>query len=545
MRLYRKFHSYMNLWTLLTFVIIILIIIPNLSILMKFITEEAENWPHIKEYILPELLRNTSILLLTVGFLTILIGTSLAWLVAAYDFPLRKFFKWSLILPLSIPPYIAAYTYNGILNYTGIVQTNLRNHFDLILNPKYLDIMTMPGAIFIFTMFLFPYVYLVTRVFLYNQTAALVENARLLGRNAFEIFVYIVLPISRVAIVGGVSLVLLEVLNDYGVVQYFGIPTFTTAIFQTWYGMGDLNAAIKLSATLMFIVFAILMLEKLLRGRKKYSYPVAKARKLSRTSLKGWKAIAAFLYCSIIFLLGFLIPFIQLIDWMLLTYRKVADPVFRSLIMNSLFVSVTGALLITIFAVIVVNFARMHPSAVPKTLARTTLLGYSIPGTVIAVGIITVFLAIDKFLFSFYELMGMEPKLFLSTSLLLLISAYTIRFLAVGFNAVEAGFEESGNKFMEASRTLGAGMTETFFKIDFPMIRGAVFGGFILAFIEILKELPLTLVLRPFNFDTLSTKTFQYASDEQIPEAALASLIIIGLSAVAIYVFYYLLDKEK
>jgi len=512
---------------------------------MKFITEEAENWPHIKEYILPELLRNTSILLLTVGFLTILIGTSLAWLVAAYDFPLRKFFKWSLILPLSIPPYIAAYTYNGILNYTGIVQTNLRNHFDLILNPKYLDIMTMPGAIFIFTMFLFPYVYLVTRVFLYNQTAALVENARLLGRNAFEIFVYIVLPISRVAIVGGVSLVLLEVLNDYGVVQYFGIPTFTTAIFQTWYGMGDLNAAIKLSATLMFIVFAILMLEKLLRGRKKYSYPVAKARKLSRTSLKGWKAIAAFLYCSIIFLLGFLIPFIQLIDWMLLTYRKVADPVFRSLIMNSLFVSVTGALLITIFAVIVVNFARMHPSAVPKTLARTTLLGYSIPGTVIAVGIITVFLAIDKFLFSFYELMGMEPKLFLSTSLLLLISAYTIRFLAVGFNAVEAGFEESGNKFMEASRTLGAGMTETFFKIDFPMIRGAVFGGFILAFIEILKELPLTLVLRPFNFDTLSTKTFQYASDEQIPEAALASLIIIGLSAVAIYVFYYLLDKEK
>lgn len=544
MRLYRKFHSYMNLWTLLTFIIIVLIILPNLTILMKFITEEAENWPHIKEYILPELLRNTGILLLTVGFLTILIGTSLAWLIAAYDFPLRKFFKWGLILPLSIPPYIAAYTYNGILNYTGIVQTNLRNHFDLILNPKHLDIMTMPGAIFIFTMFLFPYVYLVTRVFLYNQTAALVENARLLGRNAFEVFFYIVLPISRVAIVGGVSLVLLEVLNDYGVVQYFGIPTFTTAIFQTWYGMGDLNAAIKLSATLMFIVFGILMLEKLLRGRKKYSYPVAKARKLSRISLKGWRGIVALLYCALIFLLGFLIPFIQLIDWMLLTYRKVADPIFRSLIMNSLFVSVTGALLITIFAVIVVNFARMHPSAVPKTLARTTLLGYSIPGTVIAVGIITVFLAIDKFLFSFYELIGMEPKLFLSTSLLLLISAFAIRFLAVGFNAVEAGFEESGNKFMEASRTLGAGMTETFFKIDFPMIRGAVFGGFILAFIEILKELPLTLVLRPFNFDTLSTKTFQYASDEQIPEAALASLIIIGLSAVAIYVFYYLLDKE-
>ncbi|WLV24173.1 iron ABC transporter permease [Aciduricibacillus chroicocephali] len=536
---------YLNMWTFLTAIIIMLILLPNLSILLNFFTEKAENWNHIREHILPELLKNTSILLVSVGFLTILFGTSLAWIVAAYQFPLRNFFRWALILPLSIPPYIAAYTFNGMLNYTGVVQVTLRNKFDIVLQPDRLDIMTMPGAIFIFTLFLYPYVYLVTRVFLHNQTATLVENARLLGSGAIGVFFRIVMPISRAAIVGGVTLVLLEVLNDYGVVQYFGIPTFTTAIFQTWYGLGDLNAAIKLSATLMFIVFGLLLLEKAMRGRRRYSYSVAKAKKLSPIRLRGLKAAIATLYCFIFFGIGFLIPFIQLIDWMVLTWEKIANPEFKSLVMNSVLVASVGAALITIFALIVVNFSRMHPSPVPRIAARTTLLGYSIPGTVIAVGTITVFLAIDQLLFSFYEMAGLEPKLLLSTSLMLLIAAYTIRFLAVGFNSVEAGFEESGNKYMEASRTLGAGVTETFFRVDFPIIKRAVGGGFILAFIEILKELPLTLVLRPFNFNTLSTKTFQYASDEQIHEASLPSLLIIAISAIAIYVTYNLLEKEK
>ena len=359
-----------------------------------------------------------------------------------------------------------------------------------------------------------------------------------------DIFFHIVLPISRGAIVGGVSLVLLEVLNDYGVVQYFGVPTFSTAIFQTWFGMNDLTSAIKLSATLMFIVFAILILEKVMRGRKKYSSTTSKSRPLIPLRLQGSKAWLAFSYCGVIFTLGFLIPFIQLVDWMILTFEKIASPEFTSLIWNSLFVSFVGAALIVLFAVIIANFARMHQIAVSKSAAKVTILGYSIPGAVIAVGISSVFIDIDSLLSRFYESTGMESTLFLSTSLLILISAYIIRFLAVGYNSIESGFDKIGNKYTEASRMLGMNMTWTFFKVDVKMIKGPLISAFLLAFIEIIKELPLTLILRPFNFETLSTNAFKYASDEQIHEASLASIIIVVISAIAIYVFHQVLEKE-
>nr|WP_242057567.1 iron ABC transporter permease [Halobacillus yeomjeoni] len=540
----RKLPGYLNIWSVLSLIIVILILMPNLTILVNFFTQKAENWGHIQEFILPDLIKNTSLLIVFTGFLTVMIGTSLAWLVSAYDFPMKAFFKWALILPLAIPPYIAGYTYNGIMNYTGVIQTTLRNRWDVTVDQKYFDILTLPGAVFIFTIFLFPYVYTITRAFLSNQSASLVENARLLGRNPWEVFFKIVLPISRGAIVGGVSLVLLEVLNDYGVVQFFGVPTFSTAIFQTWFGMNDLNSAIKLSATLMFIVFSILILEKVLRGRKKYSNTTAKARPLTPIRLQGLQAWVAFSYCLVIFLLGFMIPFVQLVDWMFLTFHKIASPEFKSLIWNSLLVSFVGAAMIVVFAVIIANFSRMHQSILSKSAARVTILGYSIPGAVIAVGISTVFIQIDNYLFSFYETIGMEPTLFLSTSLFMLISAYVIRFLAIGYNSIESGFDKIGNKYTEASRMLGMNLTKTFFKVDLRMIKGPLISGFILAFIEILKELPLTLILRPFNFDTLSTKAFQYAGDEQIHEASLASIIIVIICGIAIYIFHQVLEKE-
>ncbi len=541
----RRLPAYRNGWSILSFIIVILILIPNVTILFNFFTEKAENWGHITEYILPDLLKNTGLLIAFTGLLTIIIGTSLAWLISAYDFPLKKFFKWALILPLAIPPYIAGYTYNGILNYTGVIQTTLRNTWGIEVEQKYFDILNLPGAVFIFTLFLYPYVYTITRAFLANQSASLIENARLLGGSPLEVFFRVVLPVSRGAVVGGVSLVLLEVLNDYGVVQYFGVPTFSTAIFQTWFGMNDLNSAIKLSATLMFIVFSILILEKLLRGRKKYAATTAKARPLRAIPLSGGRGWAAFSYCLAIFLLGFLIPLIQLVDWMFLTFEKVASSEFLTLIWNSLFVSLTGALLIVFFAVIIGNFARTHQSRLSKSAAKVTILGYSIPGAVIAVGISTVFIDLDSVLSRFYEMTGVESRLFLSTSLVILISSYIIRFLAIGYNSVESGFDKIGNKYTEASRMLGMNMTKTFFKVDVRMLRAPLISGFLLAFIEIIKELPLTLILRPFNFGTLSTNAFKYASDEQIHEAALSSLIIVLISAAAVFIFHQVLEKES
>ncbi len=545
MKQLRKWTPYFNIWTLLSVIIVLLVIAPNISIFISFFVESSENWAHVKEHILPELLKNTTLLIIFTSIGTILIGTSLAWLISAYQFPGKNFFKWALILPLAIPPYIAAYTYNGILNYTGVIQTTLRNRFDITVDQVYFDIMTLPGATFIFIFFLFPYVYTVTRAYLANQSAALVENARLFGRSNLAIFFQIILPISRAAIVGGTSLVILEVLNDYGVVQYFGVPTFSTAIFQTWFGMGDLAAAIKLAATLMIIIFMILFLESFLRRRKNFSYTTTKIRPLKPLRLTKWRAWTAFSYCMIVFSLGFLIPFIQLVDWMLLTYDKIADPVFLSLIKNSLFVAVIGSLMIVVFSVVVANFARIHRSLISNAFARVTILGYSIPGAVIAVGILTVFLEIDALLGEIYNFIGIDSVLFLSTSLFMLISAYVIRFLAVSYNSIEAGFEKIGTKYNEASRMLGMNITKSFWKVDFPMMKVPILSGFILAFVDILKELPLTLILRPFNFDTLSTKAFQYATDEQIHEAALASILIIVITAIAILIFHLVLESDE
>ncbi|MDK2822639.1 MAG: iron(III) transport system permease protein [Clostridia bacterium] len=540
-----KVKQNLNIWSICSFIFIVLIILPNLNILLNFFSSPNENWNHIKEYLLKDYIVNSLKLIAFTGLFTILMGTSLSWLISAYDFPFRAFFKWALILPLAIPPYIAAYTYNGLLNYTGVIQSFLRNSFNIQVNQKYFDIMSENGAIFIFTMFLFPYVYTITRSFLEKQSASLIENARVLGRNSLEIFLYVVLPVSRAAIIGGVSLVILEVLNDYGVVKYFGIPTFSTAIFKTWFAMGDIESAARLSAILMFMVFTLLVLEKFLRGRKKFSYTTAEVRPISRQKLNKSTGILAFIYCLVIFSLGFLIPTLQLVHWSFLTYRKILSVKFWGLMFNSLSIALFSAGLIVIIALILANYSRINENLISKLYSKITVVGYSIPGAVIAIGVIVFFVKLDNSMYWLYKLLNTNSdKLVLSTSIIMLIFAYTIRFLAIGYNSIESGFEKVGKKFFEASRTLGMTTTETFLKVDLPMIKPAIFSGFLLVFVDILKELPLTLILRPFNFDTLATKAFEYANDEMIHEAAISSLIIIIISVILIYFFYRIGDKE-
>ncbi|MET3682738.1 iron(III) transport system permease protein [Alkalibacillus flavidus] len=545
MKWLRTLKTYTNIWTILSIVFALFVILPNISIIVQLFSEPNDNWQHIQEYMLQNYIQNTLLLVVFVGGFTLIIGTSLAWLISAYDFPMRRFFQWGMILPLAIPPYIGAYTYHGILNYTGVIQTTLRDQFDVTVNQDYFNIMNMPGAIFILTIFLFPYVFTITKAFLARQSTALVENARLLGSNAWRTFFRVVLPISRAAMIAGVSLVILEVLNDYGVVKYYGIQTFTTAIFQTWFGMGDLNSAIKLAGTLMLIVLAILVVERIMRGRRRYSFTTTKVKLLKPTRLEGKTKWLVFTYCMTIFSLGFIIPVIQLIYWATMAYEQFFEQDFWSLIGNSVFVAFVASILIVVMAVVISNFSRLNRGLLAKTFPKVTILGYSIPGAVIAVGVVTLFTAIDRQLFGFYEWLGFEPTLVLSTSIVMLIFAYVIRYLAVGYNSIESGFERIGTNFTEASRMLGMSVTKSFFKVDMKLIRGAIFGGFILAFIDIMKELPLTLILRPFNFDTLATKAFQYATDEMIQRSAMPSLLIILVSGIAIYVFHHVLEKES
>ncbi|NGP46794.1 iron ABC transporter permease [Bacillaceae bacterium SIJ1] len=534
-----------NIWAVLSFLFIVMILLPNLVIVVNFFTPGNENWQHIKDYLLVDILSNTAILLVFTGITTTLIGTSLAWIVTVYKFPLRNFLKWGLILPLAVPPFIGAYTYHGMLDYTGVIQATLRNQFQIEVDQKHFDIMSLEGSIFIFTLFLYPYIYVITKSFFEQQSASIVENARLLGANSVEVFFRVILPMSRAAIIGGVTIVLLEVINDYGVVKYFGVQTFITSIFQTWFAMGDIDSAFKIAGTLMIVVIVILLFEHFIRGRKRFSYASTKIRPIQPKQLVGFKAWLAFGYAFLVFSLALLIPLLQLLYWAFMTYEDIVTVEFITLVKNSFMVAAIAAFLIVVVALIIANYTRLYRSFFSKVIARITVLGYSIPGAIIAVGVITIFIALDDLFFSLFALFGQEPGFVLKTSLIMLIFAYVIRFLTVGYNSIESGFEKVGNTFTEASMMLGVPPLKTFFKVDIPLVKGAVVSGFILVFVDILKELPLTMLLQPFNFQTLSTKAFQYANDEMVNEAASASLLIIIISGICIFIFHKVLDKGE
>lgn len=529
----------LNFWSIASFMILLLLLLPNLNILAGLLEEPTENWLHIRTYLLQSYIKNSLVLVGATAVMTIITGTLLAYLVAFYDFPLRGFMRWALILPLAVPPYMAAYTYSGIVSFTGPIQTFLRNTVGVSPNQKYFQIMSPEGAVFIFSLFLYPYVYLMVKAFFEKQSSALIESAQLLGRSPVEILIYTLLPLARPAIIGGVSLVIMEVLNDYGVVHYFGIPVFSTAIFRAWFGMGDLNSAIKLAGLLMILVFATVVIEKLLRGRLSFSYSKSAVRPLVPRRLHKTPAILALTFCLLIFSFGFVIPVFQLFYWGLLTYRSILNYEFIASLFNSVMLAGITSSVIVILALIIGNFARISTNQLGNIVSRIALIGYSIPGTVIAIGVVTFFIQMDSRIYWLYKpIIGGSKKLVLSTSIVMLVFAYIIRFLAIGYNAVDSGFEKIGRKYFEASRTLGANIARTFLLVDLPMLKPAVTGGFILVFVDILKELPLTLILRPFNFHTLATKAFQYANDEMVQEAAIASLIIITVSFLSIYLFY-------
>lgn len=535
-----------NGWALLSTIFMLMIVLPNIDVIVHLFQKPNENWYHIKEYLLQDYIKNTITIALFTGILTMIIGTSLAWLVSAYEFPMRKFYRWALALPLAIPPYIAAYTYAGMLGYTGGIQTFLRNKLNMEVNQKYFDIMSIEGAIFIFTIFLLPYVYMVVRAYLEKQAASLVESARMLGENAIGVFLRVVVPISRGVIVAGVTLVVLEVLSDYGVVSYFGIQTFSTAIFKSWFSMSDVDSAIRLAGILIIGVFIVMTSEKLLRGRKRYSSTNTKVRPLTRKKLTGMKAALAFLSCFIIFALGFLIPTLQLLKWAFMSYSKVLNMDFFNLVYNSIWIAGVSSLLVIVMALIIGNYTRINNNLLSKLYSKITLIGYSIPGAVVAITIVLFFVDIDNKMSWLYKIFDPNaPTLLLSMSLVMLVFAYMIRFLAVGYQSIEGGFDKIGKKFYEASRTLGYSRTKTFFRVDLPMIRTAIVSGFALVLVDIIKELPLALLLRPFNFNTLATKVFEYANDEMIVEASVPSLLIILVSFIAIYMLYKVGDKEE
>ncbi|MCH4887281.1 iron ABC transporter permease [Acidaminobacter sp. JC074] len=526
---------------LISTIIVLLILLPTFTLIGELFSPIGENWHHIKEFLLKEYILNTLILVLMTGLITGVIGTYLSWMLSHYDFKHNKLLYIILFLPMAIPPYIAGYVYGGIFNYGGTLE---RLFMKWELAPIRLDILSIPGAIFVFSIFLMPYVILVTKSFFQRLPASYFESSSLLGKSASQTFMKIILPLSRGAIIGGVVLVMLEVLNDYGLVKYFGIPTFSTAIYTTWFGLGDVSSAIRLASILMVLVIVILSSEHALRGRKRISLARANAKSYIRKKPSKLSKHIFFLIYILYVLAGLIIPLMQLTSWAMMALDTVNVEGLIETFKDTVLMASIVTVLVLVCGLIIGNFNRLVKTKISKAYARVVVIGYSIPASIIAVAVMIFFISFDRNLGWLYDLLSLKSN-FLMGSLIMLIFALTLRFMAIGFNSIESGFNKMGNKYYEASILLGKSGLQTFFKVDFPLLKPALLSAMILTFVDVLKELPLTLILRPFNYDTLATKVFVYAGDEMIHEASVYALMIIGLSATALIIMQYILKERR
>jgi len=521
----------MNLFGIMSFVIGLLILIPMTNLLFVLFVPTNPIWEHIRRYLLLEYIMNTFILVSGVTLISIVIGYLSAYFISKYQFFGRKLLSWMLVLPLAIPSYVAGYVYADMTSYTGsITRLMMTMGFNMQIN-----ILSMMGAIFIFSLTLYPYIYLLSLSGLSRQSVTYQENAMLLGASPWKTFWTVTVPLSRPQWVAGTLLVILETLNDYGVVQYYNVRVFSFAIFNAWFSLGDLISAIRLSLYLLFFVFIIIAIEKILRGNKQFSLPV-KPKFRRRNGLRGWKAWIVMSFLWIILGSGFIIPVIQLIIYASQTFRTSIDMKLLNATLNSISNAVISAIFVLIFALFLANFARTrHQNIIKKLWIRLSNLGYAIPGAVIAVAVHILFVDLDRLLVPIYRLIGIEQRtLVLTMSAVTLVFAYILRFLSIGFNSIDGQYDRIGSKFTESAYMLGSSKLEALIRIDLPLIYPGMISAFILVFIDVIKELPLTLILRPTNYHALSTLIYVYARDEMIQHAGLASLLLIIISALLI-----------
>jgi len=518
--------------------LVALLSIPILVVAVGAFRPAGDTWDHIAQNLLPEYLRNTAMLAVAAGSLALVLGLGSAWLVSMCDFPLRRLFRWALVLPLAVPAYMAAYTYAGMFDVTGPVQQVVRQVVPGAADSfVYWHVMRIEVVALIFGLVFYPYVFLLARALLEQRSGRMLEAARLLGRGPWSVFFRVAVPLARPALSAGLALVLMEILNDYGAVAYYGVTTFTTGIFRAWFSLGDLDTAIRLSAILMTAVLLLLGLERWQRGSARYDEGGASSRPAARYRLRGFAAAAAFAFCAMPLLFGFILPVLQLGLWTIQVAPVMAYGELFSLARNSFLLALGAAVLCVVVAVVIAYAARLDRSAITRSASKLALLGYSIPGAVIAVGVLVAVLSLGRAL-------GGSGAMLVTGSVAALVFGYTVRFMAVGYLSVESGFARVGPSLQAASRVLGSAPLRTLLRVEMPLLRRALLAAVTLVFIDVLKELPLTLILRPFNFDTLATRAFQLASDEQLAQSAPAALLVIGTAAVVVVLLQTAFERE-
>jgi iron(III) transport system permease protein len=536
----KRISHHLTLFNIITVLAGLLIILPLFNLFRGLFSPPSSTWTHVREYLLMDSLFTTILLILGVAFFSLIIGLFSAYVTVSYDFFGKKLLSWMLILPLAVPSYIAAYIYADMVSYTGTLARFLR----WINLPIRFNIMSLGGAIFIFSITLYPYTYMLARSALKKQSVKYKESAKLFGYGAINIFRKVTLPLLRPALVAGSFLVILETLNDYGVVAYFNVRVFSFAIFNAWFNLGDLDSAIRLSSLLLLLVFLIILVERAIRGKK--DYQILANNKLNHPEpLKGAKRLLFPILLWVIVGLGFIVPVIQLIYYAIISYERVLRDDLIYIILNTLTITLFASFLVVLIAIFIANFNRFTTHKAKQIFVKISNLGYAIPGAVIAISVNLFFIETDRFLYPIYQWFNPESRrLVLSLSLSMLIFAYVLRFMAIGFNSVESSYAKIGKKYTESAYLLGYTKLQTLVKVDIPLLKHGLIAAYIIVFIDVIKELPLTLILRPANYDTLATLVYEYASDERLQESSLASLILILVSSILIIILTHPFKKE-
>ncbi len=502
---------------------------PILVAVASWLFPDHEVWNHLAATLLPEVLRNTFILIFGVGSAVLVIGVGLAWLTAVCEFPGRKVFDWALMLPLAVPTYVLAFVFVGLFEYAGPVQTALRDAF----GPEiwFPAIRSAPGVVLVMALVLYPYVYMLARAAFVAQGRAPLEAARVQGLSPSAAFFRVALPMARPAIAAGTALALMETLADFGAVSIFNFQTFTTAIYRAWYGYQSLEAAAQLSAILLLIVFSGLWLERRARGRARFDQ--RNHDRVERIQLRGWKRWGATGAAGTVLFLGFLLPAAQLAVWAW-GQADTLGPGYFNLIRNTLTLGGIAAVATVAVALLLAYGRRVQSDPITQKAVAVSTLGYAMPGSVLAVGIMLSFTWIDHSLAWLIAPWGGLGTTFLAGSVIALILAYMIRFMAVAYGAVDSSLERIRPVLRDAARSLGAREREVIRRVYIPMLRPGILTGILLVGVDVMKEMPATLLLRPFGWDTLALRIFELTVEGHWERAAVpaVTLVVVGLIPV-------------
>ena len=514
-----------NIWSTPVVVIALIIIAPVLAIFYSAFLGDTSLWSHLFSTVLPRYTYNTLILMFGVGVLSLMFGVSTAWVITRYTFPFKIIFEWALLLPAAVPAYIIAYTYTDIFEYAGPVQNFLRDIFGWNNAQDYWfpEIRSMGGAILVMASVLYPYIYLMTRASFLTIPLSFYQTSQIHGRNTL---MQVALPLARPGIVAGLALVLMETISDFGTVDYFALETLTLGVFNVWMGMNSLSGASQISSVLFVIVVFLLTMEYLARRNQRFHEKSSGQNNLEEESVSLIKKIICIIICLTPIFLGFIIPVSVLINFVIQGFSIINFLEIFKTTLSSISLAFVGALSVMFISLIMIVVSKYKSNNIQRSIIFLASCGYAFPGTILAVGIVV-------FVGWLNENINFHLSYF-AGGFLVLIFAYTTRFLAVGNGAIRSGILRVHPNLMDANKTMGFGFFKGINKLVIPLIYTNILVGGILVFVDILKELPITLLLRPFNFETLATYVYQYASDELLEESSFAALIIVvsGLGPV-------------